>query len=137
MVDMRSQREVDERIAQNVRTLLAHTGIPREDVIDVLGISRSTWYDRMGAKSPWTAAEVAAVAVAFDIEVADMYSSTPTLPPRRYVVRSRPRTGWSAGDHDATGPGALFQRPKRRPKPRHYVYGLHQRAESFHLAPVA
>jgi len=67
----------DEIISASVRSLLAHHGLKRTDVPNLIeGMKKSTLYNRLGGgeKSAWEAREVQALAELFGLEVGQLYS---------------------------------------------------------------
>jgi hypothetical protein len=65
---------VDHRITATVKAFLAGRGLRVTDVAPQVGISQTTFYAKLKGVSPWTAAEVAALANLFGVGVNDLYS---------------------------------------------------------------
>ena len=63
----------DHIIRATLRALLAYRGISIPDFAEQIGISRTALYNRMAGDTPWSAEEVARIAVALDIPVATFY----------------------------------------------------------------
>lgn len=101
-------------ISRTVKGVLAFTSMPPERFWLAVGLSRSTYYNRINGDTPWSAADVKRAADALGIEVADLYEGrVPEGLPQWDSERSTMQTGQYSESED--GPGAtIIPFPLRR-----------------------
>lgn len=68
------RREVDQTISATVKGLYSGRGLTADDVATAIHVSHGTIVSRLATKTSWTAREVQALAVLFEVRVADLYS---------------------------------------------------------------
>lgn len=66
-------------ISRTVKGILAFTSTPPEAFWHAVGMSRSTYYNRINGETPWSAADVAQAAEALGVTVADLYTGNVPL----------------------------------------------------------
>lgn len=66
-------------ISRTVKGILAFTSTPPEVFWHAVGMSRSTYYNRINGETPWSAADVAQAADALGVTVADLYAGNVPL----------------------------------------------------------
>lgn len=64
----------DRVITQTIRAALVAVGLEPEEFYGRLGISRTTWYNKIGGESHWTADEVQRAGFILGMEVGDLYA---------------------------------------------------------------
>lgn len=74
-------------ISRTVKAILAFTSTPPEAFWHSVGMSRSTYYNRINGETPWSAADVQHAADVLGVAVADLYdgripTGLPTWAPR-------------------------------------------------------
>jgi hypothetical protein len=79
-----------ERIATNVRTIVAARRLKMKTVIASFGMSPQVFYKRMKGESKWSIDELEVLAEILDVDVADFLRD-----PSALVERTR---GWSTAD---------------------------------------
>ena len=65
--------EVDATISAVVRALTSGRGLAPEVLTEVLGVTKTSVYNKLRGSAPWKASEVKALADYFAVEVADIY----------------------------------------------------------------
>lgn len=129
-------------VAAEVRAELARQQVHQSTVARALGLSEMAVSRRTTGKTSFSVEELATVAAVLGVDVRDL------LPVGSAVVRVRTGTGSYPSETAERTRNGSRRAPGSVPRerdipapgghwPRHYVYGLHQRAESFQLAHVA
>lgn len=72
-------QHAEEQVRRSVKALRAATGTSIQLMCEHASISRGTYFSRMNGTTPFTAGEVAALAVLFGVEVGDLYSGRISL----------------------------------------------------------
>lgn len=112
-------------ISANVKELMTQRGVSQHQLAAALGMPQTSIGKRLRGATHWTADDIEAVALAFEVEVIDLLRPTEDVParPLRPVVRDLPhrrRSGVVAGRPDQRGGvngrylAAIIHRPERR-----------------------
>lgn len=71
---MNAQTVTDSTISRTVRGIIAFTGMPAGVFREAVGLSRSTYYNKINGDTPWTADEVAHIAEVLGVSILDLYN---------------------------------------------------------------